>query len=1140
MEGGDEGEPPMPSSASQDWEQEAAYAQEAAAADIIEPEWPEEADEFHRTVCRDWWREWCLNQLSQQYQDHELRTVVQGMVDDMNSPEPQHQTVYMVWMRALQESILVDEETREDNIAYRHFLMQFYQRHIDEAATEEDLVVDAWVAEVFCKYYDYPEALQAYLIEAYPSDLSGKRTAPDADMFYLNGRYARMKAKTRGEEEAGEEGGEVEGGEGEGEEEERESSKEDESSSTEAASVGKGRQVGRQRVLRSQWLGENARVAAHLNKGHGGGLRKMAQELGLSPGFRLYIGGWLWVAACFSLVLAFHFGTVLLSRMFVPLTGGFIATASLVVCFILFVPFVGSWLTVVQRVVEQWGRMDDKVYFGDKDFSLDIEAKSRSRDKEPCPPNKYGPAEDHDEMVCSLPPTYTRTIMMLPTRAMRRETWLGILFLLTTVVPFFFAIGFAFAVKAGTMYMVCTFFVYNMTLVMCLLVVYWLYMWYYGMRRKYRAYKKWSKVNRDEKKNKGRRDDDDDSEEDDKGTREYNAMLAEFAMDERSIIRNLILVLACFLPFLILFLFVSSPNVDIAPEWAVSAMAVILMLFATREVMRSSTMKKWVPLVVMIMLLIMLIIGIAGAAQMGGGAIGVFLTLGAMSQMFCVRYRRDTSEYDPSAAVADMLTAVTRFEDRLGVKVMEMEDRDKLQELSPRHAKKSQDVKRSVMSDASEGAVRRMIGSVRDNYDATIGADKPRREPSLIPCYHTLRVAFTAIRCCKVCRGGRKLPDAGRQHDLSYPWAPTDPYIADESTDPEEKLIQSVSPRAIVWFYLIFIILLAVMFSVRDGLMNESRTGAAENAVSQTGSGAMTKHGYPVCRMQWKNALNFGIVDFAMLADLSYASIPCGDESVGGACIPTLFPRTETANNVFATEFAEYFGHTDLRMVVSKADHTFPDEDFSQKKGPGVHWLHFYSPREKQHIIVLRSMLEGSHLIGRDLDIWGDSIAAQVVSALVPGFRWFSDGMMSDFVRGLAFVKDAFDGDEEDYLQPLVSYINRLKGGTLQLVADPVGIVRNNTGDKATEPTNLEWGEVTFVGHGTNGGIAKILGARFNAQTVTFNAPGTKWLGKKMEFTEHNPRETSVVPTHDIMTWIDSQTGGVQYIGCGVKSIPGM
>eukprot|EP00756_Hemistasia_phaeocysticola_P026746 Hpha_TRINITY_DN16080_c0_g2::TRINITY_DN16080_c0_g2_i4::g.121466::m.121466 len=195
MEGGDEGEPPMPSSASQDWEQEAAYAQEAAAADIIEPEWPEEADEFHRTVCRDWWREWCLNQLSQQYQDHELRTVVQGMVDDMNSPEPQHQTVYMVWMRALQESILVDEETREDNIAYRHFLMQFYQRHIDEAATEEDLVVDAWVAEVFCKYYDYPEALQAYLIEAYPSDLSGKRTAPDADMFYLNGRYARIKAK---------------------------------------------------------------------------------------------------------------------------------------------------------------------------------------------------------------------------------------------------------------------------------------------------------------------------------------------------------------------------------------------------------------------------------------------------------------------------------------------------------------------------------------------------------------------------------------------------------------------------------------------------------------------------------------------------------------------------------------------------------------------------------------------------------------------------------------------------------------------------------------------------------------------------------------------------------------------------------
>jgi hypothetical protein len=165
-------------------------------------------------------------------------------------------------------------------------------------------------------------------------------------------------------------------------------------------------------------------------------------------------------------------------------------------------------------------------------------------------------------------------------------------------------------------------------------------------------------------------------------------------------------------------------------------------------------------------------------------------------------------------------------------------------------------------------------------------------------------------------------------------------------------------------------------------------------------------------------------------------------------------------------------------------------------------WIDYYDATSKTHVIVVRSFATTTSWM-RDVDIWGEPIVYQLASIAIPFVSSWPDHLKVDFVYTMAFLKDWFGGGNvTDYVE---AYVQKQKESGHNVI---------------------------LAGHGTNGGLAKIVAARTDSRVVAFNAPGTLYLRRKLSLKDNSYNEVTISTDRDFYSLIDAPAGATHVVPC--------
>lgn len=176
-----------------------------------------------------------------------------------------------------------------------------------------------------------------------------------------------------------------------------------------------------------------------------------------------------------------------------------------------------------------------------------------------------------------------------------------------------------------------------------------------------------------------------------------------------------------------------------------------------------------------------------------------------------------------------------------------------------------------------------------------------------------------------------------------------------------------------------------------------------------------------------------------------------------------------------------------------------------------VSWIDFYNPDSNFHYVVVRGIDKGVTWM-RNVDVWGDSLVFQASSVLAPMLSFWPTKQKQEFVHGVSFFK-------------------RVSGGAIPF-GNLENYVKNFTNPAGGKNSSHRF---LFLGHGANGGIARIVGGRLNWPAVAFSGPGITLLAKKYDLPPNNMLlSLNIKATNDAASLVDdnSRDGGQLMIPC--------
>ena len=285
------------------------------------------------------------------------------------------------------------------------------------------------------------------------------------------------------------------------------------------------------------------------------------------------------------------------------------------------------------------------------------------------------------------------------------------------------------------------------------------------------------------------------------------------------------------------------------------------------------------------------------------------------------------------------------------------------------------------------------------------------------------------------------------------------------------KVIMSFSSLICASFLLMFVISSIVMFSTAETM---------KGTVTRASVGVVGTKRLPICNLKWNGERT--VVDMALLSQLSYHS---------------------DADD-FSADMTQWFGSSlELQLPNRTSLAELLSSDFGESNSRDIGLLDFKpTDSTNTHIVVVRSNIDGQLMV-RDLQLWSESLLFSVLKIVVPLTRFWSDDLASDFVYTSGHIPNIL-GDRKG-IDSATEYIRNLR----------------NSGKT-----------VTVVGHGVNGGYARVLASLTDSEAVTFNAPGYRWMGRRIGADNNIHREVSISSEKDAFRNIDKQSGGQQTIPC--------
>ena len=301
----------------------------------------------------------------------------------------------------------------------------------------------------------------------------------------------------------------------------------------------------------------------------------------------------------------------------------------------------------------------------------------------------------------------------------------------------------------------------------------------------------------------------------------------------------------------------------------------------------------------------------------------------------------------------------------------------------------------------------------------------------------------------------------------------------DRYNNPRRKIQQQLSVRVLFWFLLVCIVSAGIVLASASYYKQPKAI-----PILDLGTVPRKTYNYPACSAQFgdftdKAGNGFTITDMAYLSYVGYiSSIGKWDAEVRDSIFNAQIILLPSTTNLF------FFFNEELG-----------EKNNPQAEGGLINWVHVH--RADVHVITIRSNLVGKHLM-RDIDIWGDSILFSVLSSLFPFIKLFSDDQKRDWISGLSSLKEALDNKGSNhYFSPIIKYIN-------------------------TVQTRFPNSRIILTGHGTNGGIANIVGSLLNIKSIAFGSPGTSLLRKKLSLFA-NPYSLTILPDSNFFGSIDEQ-----------------
>eukprot|EP00756_Hemistasia_phaeocysticola_P003982 Hpha_TRINITY_DN12565_c0_g1::TRINITY_DN12565_c0_g1_i1::g.51153::m.51153 len=283
------------------------------------------------------------------------------------------------------------------------------------------------------------------------------------------------------------------------------------------------------------------------------------------------------------------------------------------------------------------------------------------------------------------------------------------------------------------------------------------------------------------------------------------------------------------------------------------------------------------------------------------------------------------------------------------------------------------------------------------------------------------------------------------------------------------------------WYFFIFAVLVAVSFAYRDIQEGLTTTIADNSSLNEPHQGFGA---YAVCDMRWSDALDFNVVDFALLSALSY----------------------HDRVNDFDEDLEVWFGGRLVRSwppLPKSYDEKSPEWDKKFASGAKVP-VEFWDVEAQlwdTHIIVIRGDSSGAAWL-RDVDIWSDAALYQILASLNPFWALWDHGKQVEFVSFLGFPKKMMI--VEDFHVDIETHIRSLT-------------------DK----------KVVLTGHGTAGGHARLLAQKLGLPVVSFASPGTRWSSKRLDIpSELAVDDVTIIPQRSLLSMVDRHAGFTQETHC--------
>ena len=855
---------------------------------------------------------------------------------------------------------------------------------------------------------------------------------------------------------------------------------------------------------RTKWLYENARIARMYQRHEGwegNFLALFLQEVGISPGFRIFFTIWLVAASVLALAIAFHSLFVIISRVFTPVEYVFLTSTTLFSCFILSTILIGTFLTAIDRVLKGWIFIDDETYYGDQNFADSYNKKLEAEGDDTL--DKVRNKVKHTECVHLLPPCEERTFLLLPGGKKgwwRRELWMGIIVVATTFAPFFYAIIAALADQENAYETLGRFVQWNLLTGLTFILLYWVYMWYHGMRMKYALFKRNKRLPGNVPK-----------------SRDLD-LLQEWGLDESSVRRNIYILLIAGVPIFVMFWLQSYEGIRVTADWIITVAIVILALLMLREVWRSDSWKERVPFAITLLIAVFLIVGVVGAVKAESKAIiAFFLVLFLATQGMMVRHRQ-FAHVDEVTWLLEFVKTIDPRKDLLtpGSPLLN-EDGSRVPTTPGQVARNARIKWRKGLK------LQRAISEVSD----------PNREQNMMPFSRIFAAVFDipCIRNCTkssgdVAEGDLPVPDETqrgwwRLGNRYWGDFAVKPSIEEKARcEPSEKLVLAMSVKVLGWFMFIFFLSVLIMFQVGGDLQMGQGTQVVRTQ-TQTVPGDADPVSPPVCRMSFGSSRNT-ITDLALLTEI-------GMNRNEGHIINLLkdsFGETDDRVDLVPGWQCAEPGNAPFLQPVLNLHCSVTGGPKTAVDTPRGDFFHFYVRSTGQSYITFATEKNDETSI-RDLDLFGESMVYQAFSSIVPFPRLFSDSIAGQFVDNFASIKRAIDGDAytEQWLVTLVGqYLDAWKAKP-KYIHNYAGTGKRHT---------VAYKPPTILGHGANGALAKILAARFGLPVVTFNAPGTEWLKRRYDLNgapRNQHHELNVLATNDISNVVGLQGGAIQYIG---------